>query len=51
MNLIKVVTHCLLGIVLGQDWGFNYANQGKDWNLATPPDGWSGNNRCGEEEN
>jgi len=34
----------------GKDWDFSYANQGYDFDKATPPDGWHGYNRCGYPE-
>ena len=32
-------------------WDFDYADRGRDWSRATPPDGWIGLNRCSEPEN
>ena len=33
------------------DWIFDYANKGYDFDQAIPPAGWVGVNRCGEPEN
>ena len=35
----------------GVNWGFDYSNNGKDWDRAIPPPGFDGTNHCGEKEN
>ena len=49
----NIVLVCLvITLVTGQDdWIFDFANQGYDFDQAIPPAGWVGINRCGEPEN